>query len=283
MQTALAESDAKMEVLQKYECTQAAESSIEANEQISETKVNTIYQPPTQHTPPTSKLENKVHLARLQRTRPASNMDLNDGPVLNNLCKAISQQVDVTEYLVKNHKATLLPELTIPTFKGDPLEYKSFIRSIEHGVEDRTGDSRDRLQFLLQYTSGQPHELVKSCIHMESSAGYAKAKEMLKEFYGDDYKIAEAYIKEALDWQTIKSEDGAALQSFALFLTGCFNTMTDISYMEDLDNTANIKALANKLPYKLKEAWRKSACDQQEKTKKKGEIQGFCRICQQAS
>lgn len=275
MQTALAESDAKMEVLQKYECTPAAESSIEANEQISETKVNTIYQPPTQHTLPTSKLENKVHLARLQRTRPASNMDLNDGPVLNNLCKAISQQVDVTEYLVKNHKATLLPELTIPTFKGDPLEYKSFIRSIEHGVEDRTGDSRDRLQFLLQYTSGQPHELVKSCIHMESSAGYAKAKEMLKEFYGDDYKIAEAYIKEALDWQTIKSEDGAALQSFALFLTGCCNTMTDISYMEDLDNTANIKALANKLPYKLKEAWRKSACDQQEKTKKRVKFKDF--------
>lgn len=42
-----------------------------------------------------------------------------------------------------------------------------------------------------------------------------------------DYKIAEAYIKEALDWQTIKPEDGTALQPFSLFLTGCWNTMTD--------------------------------------------------------
>ena len=105
------------------------------------------------------------------------------------------------------------------------------------------------------------YELVESCIHMEPSAGYARAKKLLKEFFGDDDKIAEAYIKQALDWQTIKPEDGDALQSFALFLTGFSNTMADISYMED--NTANIKALANKLPYRLKEAWRKSACDLQ--------------------
>ena len=80
--------------------------------------------------------------------------------------------------------------------------------------------------------------------------GYAKAKRMLKDFLGDEYQIAEAYIKGALDWQTIKPEDGTPLQSFALFLTGCSNTMTNVSYMEDLDKTDNIKALANKLPYK---------------------------------
>ena len=110
---------------------------------------------------------------------------------------------------------------------------------------------------------------------MEPSAGYTRAKKMLKEFFGDDYKIAEAYIKKALDWQMIKPEDGDALQSFALFLTGCSNTMADISYMEELDNTANIKALANKLPYRLKEAWRKSACDLQEKTKKRVKFKDF--------
>lgn len=183
-----------------------------------------------------------------------ANRNGNDGEVLDSLCQAITQQANVTEYIVKNHKASLLPELTIKRFKGEPLEYKSFIRSIEHGIESRTEDNRDRLQFLLQYTSGQPHELVKSCIHMSPSIGFAKAKQMFKEYFGDDYKIAEAYIKEVLDWQTIKPEDGEALQSFSLFLTGCFNMMADVSYMEDLDNSASIKALANKLPYKLKES-----------------------------
>lgn len=274
MQTALAASNAKLEVLHKYEYEQMNVDITEVNEQVGDTEVKTIFQPP-QHTSPASKMIPSFQPAMPQRILPASNVDMNDGPVLDSLCKAISQQANVTEYLVRNHKASLLPDLSIPTFKGEPLEYKTFIRSVEHGIESRTDDDRDRLQFLLQYTNGQPHDLIKSCIHMEPSAGYAKAKQMLQEFFGDDYKIAEAYIKEALDWQTIKSEDGAALQSFALFLTGCSNAMTDISYMEDLDNTANIKALANKLPYKLKEIWRKSACDLQERTKKRVKFKDF--------
>lgn len=46
MQTALAESDAKMEVLQKYENTQEDMSSIGADEQASEKEVKTAIQPP---------------------------------------------------------------------------------------------------------------------------------------------------------------------------------------------------------------------------------------------
>lgn len=86
---------------------------------------------------------------------------------------------------------------------------------------------------------------------MKPSTGYTQAKVMLKEFFGEDFKIAEADIKEALDWRC----------SFALFLMGCSNTMTNISCMEDLENTAFV----DKLPYKLKESWRKSGCDLQEK------------------
>lgn len=179
------------------------------------------------------------------------------------------------DYLAKNHQATLLPELKISIFSGDPLQYWTFIRSIEHSIEGRTSDACDRLQFLLQYTSGQPHELVKSCVHMEPTAGYNKAKTLLKEFFGDEYKIAEAYMKEVMDWPTIKPEDGAALQSFALFLTGCCNAVSSITYLEDLDNTANIKLLESKLPYKLKEAWRRFACDLQEKTKKRDKFKNF--------
>ena len=272
IQTALAESDAKMEVIKKYESTREDYSIDKADDEDGKMDTKPSLSRPTLPTPK----QNAPPATNLFATyAPKTDIKEPQGPVLDELCQAISQQANVTEYLVKSHKASLLPDLSIATFKGDPMEYKSFIRAIEHGIEGRTGDNRDRLQFLLQYTSGQPHELVKSCIHMEPSAGYTKAKQMLKEFFGDDFKIAEAYINEALDWPTIKPEDGVALQSFALFLTGCTNTMTDINYMEDLDNTANIKALANKLPYKLKESWRKSACDLQERTKKRVKFKDF--------
>lgn len=87
---------------------------------------------------------------------------------------------------------------------------------------------------------------------------------MLTQSFGDVEKKAEAYIKKGLLWQTIKPEDGTALETFALFLTGCSNMMTIISYMEDLDNTANMKALAYRLPYKLKETSGTYACNLQE-------------------
>ncbi|KAL7841314.1 hypothetical protein SRHO_G00250050 [Serrasalmus rhombeus] len=279
IKTKLAESDAKLQVLQKYEDEQD-DVSIGGSEAPDEKM--SVKSAPQLPRPVTPVLNYSQHDSFKQSLPIKSNENVidvrkkgNDTVVLDSLCQAITQQANVTEYLVKNHKASLLPDLTIKTFKGDPLEYKSFIRSIEHGIESRTEDERDRLQFLLQYTSGQPHELVKSCIHMPPSTGYAKAKQMLQDYFGDDYKIAEAYLKEAMDWQTIKPEDGAALQSFALFLTGCSNTMADISYMEDLDNAACIKALASKLPYKLKESWRKYACDLQEKTKKRVKFKDF--------
>lgn len=325
IQTAMAEADAKMEVLQKYNSqhTQACldfssdgddnEDAEDENNDIDgdqyqleldqgtgaagaqpvemqqllppagqdnnnrQGEMPPVLRPPTQHislapnhpnqTPPPSVIP--------PRASTALNVELSEGPAFDSLCKAINQQAHVTDYLVKNHKATLLPELKISTFSGDPLHYQTFIKSIEHSIEGRTSDATDRLHFLLQYTSAQPHELVKSCIHMEPTAGYMKAKSLLKEFFGDDFKIADAYMKEAMDWPTIKPEDGAALHSFALFLTGCSNAMTDISYLEDLDNTVNIKLLVSKLPYKLKETWRKFACDLQEKIKRRVKFKDF--------
>ena len=220
METALAESEAKMGVLDKYESTPMDRTVfVKTEDTVQKIDFQTLYRP----TSPPPSIKHEVQPQ--QAAKPTTSMlkipkrEDNGGLELDSLSKAITQQANVTEYLVKNHKASLLPDLTIPTFSGNPLEYKTFIRSMEHGIEDRTDDNRDRLQFLLQYTSGPPHELVKSCIHMEPTAGYTKAKQMLKQFFGDDFKIAEAYIKEALEWQTIKPEDGTALQSFALFLT----------------------------------------------------------------
>ena len=284
IKTKLAESDAQLQVLQKYEDEQDGASSCESDAPDDKEPVKStplllpqhaaIAQNYSQPSQPDA-FNYSVSVRPKVKSENDAKKKESETVVLDSLCQAITQQANVTEYLVKNHKASLLPVLTIKTFKGDPLEYKSFIRSIEHGIESRTENDRDRLQFLLQYTSGQPHELVKSCIHMPPSIGYAKAKQMLQEYFGDDYKIAEAYLKEAMDWQTIKPEDGAALQSFALFLTGCSNTMADISYMEDLDNAACIKALASKLPYRLKESWRKHACDLQDKTKKRLKFKDF--------
>ena len=71
--------------------------------------------------------------------------------------------------------------------------------------------------------------------------------------------IASAYIDKALQWPQIKTEDGKALNAYAVFLTGCRNTMEDVAFMEEMDNPTNMRMVVSKLPYKMRERWRDSA------------------------
>ncbi len=74
----------------------------------------------------------------------------------------------------------MLPSIDIPIFKGDPLNYKLFIRAFKHGDEDRIDNDKDRLYFMEHYTTGKPKELVHSCLHMNPAEGYLKAKQLLR-------------------------------------------------------------------------------------------------------
>lgn len=150
------------------------------------------------------------------------------------------RQRNITDLLIKQQKLSTLPPQNIPIFKGDPLEFRLFVRAFEHGVEGKTESSRDRLYFMEQYTSGQPRELIRSCLHMDPDKGYRKAKKLLKEHFGNEYRISVAYIDKALSWPTIKADDGEGLNALALFLTSCSNAMSDLDYMEELDNVANM-------------------------------------------
>ncbi|KAI2657502.1 Enolase-phosphatase E1 [Labeo rohita] len=89
--------------------------------------------------------------------------------------------------------------------------------------EMKSSGYADCLHFLERYTRGQPRELVRSCQHMIPSQGYIRAKALLKEHFGNEVRIASAYMEKALSWKTIKSKDAKALQDYGLFLRSCCN------------------------------------------------------------
>ena len=98
-----------------------------------------------------------------------------------------------------------MPEQRIPTFDGDPLQYINFMRAFEYGVEDETQERRDRLAYLVQYTTREANVLVNSCLHYANSAeGYYYAKDLLKKRFGDRRQIAQAIQKRAVNWTEIK-------------------------------------------------------------------------------
>lgn len=154
-------------------------------------------------------------------------------------------------------------------FNNDPIEYISFIASFEHIIESKIEHAKDKLYYLEQYTSGQSRELVKTCFFLDPDRGFAKAKELLHEHFGNEYQIANAYIKKALSWSPIRAEDSQTLKSFGLYLRGCLNAIHEIAYMDELNLSSNLKLLVGKLPYKLRERWRVEVCHFQESTNRR--------------
>ena len=115
------------------------------------------------------------------------------------------------------------------------MSYGPFIRDFEHIIEEKTESSAERLYFLDQYTSGLPRDLVRSCLHMSPCRGYEKAKALLQEHYGDEFKITSAYITKALEWSAIKTEDLKTLQYFVIFLRSCCNAMEEMTYSHEMN------------------------------------------------
>lgn len=174
------------------------------------------------------------------------------------LSNIMQRQNEITATLVQQQLLMSLPSRDIPAFDGDPLQYRSFIRAFEHSIESKANKA-DCLYFLEQFTKGQPQELVRSCLHMMPERGYALAKSLLHEHFGNEFKIATSYIEKALAWPSVKSEDVKALQAYSLFLRNCCNVMSELQHMQELDMPSNMRMVMTKLPYKFRERWRTTA------------------------
>lgn len=108
-------------------------------------------------------------------------------------------------------------------------------------IEVKTDNASDCLHFLEQFTKGQPRDLVKSCQHLPSVQGYQRAKSLLAEHFGNEYKIASAYMDKIDSWPLVKAEDVKSLKSFSLFLRECSNVTQRIMHMNELDMPSNLK------------------------------------------
>ena len=150
----------------------------------------------------------------------------------------------------------VLPRPEVPVFGGDPMEYCTFIRSFDNLIEDKTTSDSSRLHYLVQYTTGDVQQLMKSCLTMEPTLGYSEARTLLKKRYGQSYHIAAAYVDKITKGTAIKSEDRSSLQSFSVLLTSCSNTLKNIGYMSKIENPDSLRSVISRLPYDLRKRWR---------------------------
>ena len=100
---------------------------------------------------------------------------------------------------------------------------------------------------------------MKSWLSMPENEGYQEARKLLKERYGQNYRIAAAHVQRLIDGPPIKNEDATALQQFSVQLASGTITLDKIGYLEKigyldkLDNSENLKKLIDRLPYTMRE------------------------------
>ena len=148
------------------------------------------------------------------------------------------------------------PDINLDIFDGDPLEFNFFITSFQEVVEKKIRDSVGRLQRLINFTSGDAKELIKSCVY-DTVHGYENAKRLLKSRYGDPHRILSAYSKELKEWKFIRSGDSVSLRKFYTFLMKCSNV--EGNFINALDSIDNLCTIVSKLPGNSREKWNRKA------------------------
>ena len=182
-----------------------------------------------------------------------------DSPTTTN--QILQQQNQIMQEIIAQQQRVTLPKWQVPTFQGNPLEFRRFVTAFDAMIETREPDFTSRLYYLEQFTSGHAKELVRSCQHMKPEEGYNKARSLLREKFGQRHKLAMAYIERVLSAEPVKSEDLGGLETFSILLSSCKNSLKAIDYLHKIENPETMKKIIEKLPFKMQERWRDLADD----------------------
>ena len=168
-----------------------------------------------------------------------------------------------------------LPHADMQTFDGDPVNYCNFIRSF---IEAKTKSSNTKLYYLVQYTSGDVQELMRSCLSMQPDEGYREVCRLLKERYGQNYKISSAYVTRVTNGPPINHEDGQALRKFSTLFASFKNTLREVGYLKKTENPDSMQRVTERLPLPLRQRWRDVADDITKQQAQRNYIRGHCKL-----
>jgi len=92
---------------------------------------------------------------------------------------------------------------------------------------------------------------------MSPTEGYIKARALLKERYGSEFIISQAWIDTVTSEGSIKPSDGRALQEFGDNLRNCLETLQAMNCMAEINTQSTLLKIIGVLPAYLQNRWRK--------------------------
>ena len=150
-----------------------------------------------------------------------------------------------------------LRKAELMTFSGDPLDFCLFMGSFDNSIGSAALDDSAKLNRLFHYRKGEALKVIKCCAVMSPSEGSARARVLLKERFGDDYKISEMWVRKVTEGPVIGHCEGRHLQEMADDLRSCKETLGAMNKLEEIDTRRSMVKIVERLPQPVRSRWRR--------------------------
>lgn len=173
----------------------------------------------------------------------------------------ITQKDSESEYKLQRQLLDVisLPKTSLMTFDGNPLDYWVFMNAFDSSVGQSSVSDGVKLNRLLEYCTGKAAQVVKPCIMMNASKGYLHARKLLKERFGNNYMISEAWIKKITEGTSIRPNNAQAIRDLADDVTACMEALRAMDMLAEIDSRCRMVKIVSRLPFYLQGRWRKEA------------------------
>ncbi|KAJ8049158.1 hypothetical protein HOLleu_01773 [Holothuria leucospilota] len=129
--------------------------------------------------------------------------------------QTIGLGTEVNSTLRSMFETTNMPKPELVTFDGSPDKFWSFMNSFKTNIEGKCLDDRTKLTYLIQFCTGKAREIVENSILMQPGEGYAMAKMILADQFGQSYMVSKALLDKVLNWEPLRANDGVGLWDLA--------------------------------------------------------------------
>ena len=141
-----------------------------------------------------------------------------------------------------------LPSAEPEVFSGDPLQYNDWMNSFEALISSRSLPDSEGIFYLKKYLSGEARSCVQGLLSLSTSEAFHNALKVLKERFGDDFVIANAFRQKLRKWPKIQNHDYVGLRDFSDYLNNVLVAKESNQSLAILDDENENRILLYKIP-----------------------------------
>ena len=150
-----------------------------------------------------------------------------------------------------------LPRMEIEKFDGNPMDYYNFVAVFNECVDKQISDCQTKLVRLFQFTTGDAKNAIRACVSTGGSKGYADARAILKNRFGNDHLVCATLLKGLRDGCQVKTPTD--LLKLSDDLRNVHMTLKSANQLHEVDTQGTVSDVINRLPTYCREEWTKRA------------------------